>query len=337
MCRTIDVDVFVTAHRREWDRLEELTRRARTLTGPEVDELVDLYQRAATHLSAVRTSAPDPVLVARLSTLVARARSVVTASGAPAYLEVALFFTRRFPAAVYRARWWWLTTGAAFVVVAFALAWWVYANPDVQSSIATPDEVRQLVDQDFASYYSSHPAAAFAFQVWTNNAWLTALVIASGGLLGLPIPWLLATNAANVGVIAGLMGAHGRLGEFFGLILPHGLLELTAVFVGAGVGLRLGWTIVAPGERPRGAAVAQEGRAAVGVAMGLVAVLLVSGVVEAFVTPSGLPTWARIAIGVLVWMAFLAYVFVLGGRAARAGETGDLDASAVGDSRPVAA
>ncbi len=337
MCRTIDVDVFVHAHRREWDRLDELTRRSRTLTGPEVDELVDLYQRAATHLSAVRTAAPDPALVARLSTLVARARSVVTASGAPAYREVALFVTRRFPAAVYRARWWWLSAGAGFLLVAFALAWWVYANADVQASIATPDEVRQLVDQDFASYYSSHPAGAFAFQVWTNNAWLAALAIASGGLLGIPIPYLLFTNAANVGLIAGLMAAHGRLGVFFGLILPHGLLELTAVFVAAGVGLRLGWTIVAPGERPRGAAVAQEGRAAVGVAMGLVGVLLLSGIVEAFVTPSPLPTWARIAVGLAVWAGFLAYVFVLGRAAARAGETGDLERAAVGDDRPVAA
>ena len=41
-------------------------------------------------------------------------------------------------------------------------------------------------------------------------------------------------------------------------------------------------------------------RSAVAVALGLVVVLAVSGVVEAFVTPSALPTWARIGIGVLV-------------------------------------
>jgi len=334
VCRTIDLDVFVTAHRREWDRLDELTRHSRALSGAEVDELVELYQRTATHLSAVRTSAPDPVLLARLSGLVTRARGLLTASGVPAYTEVAQFVLRRFPAAVYRARWWWIGAGAGFVLVAFALAWWVYANPSVQASIATPAEVRQLVDQDFSSYYSSHPAGSFAFQVWTNNAWIAALCIASGALLGIPVPYLLWQNAANVGIIAGLMAAHGRLDLFFGLVLPHGLLELTAVFVAAGVGMRLGWTVVAPGDRPRGAAFASEGRAAVGVALGLVGVLLVSGIVEAFVTPSGLPTWARIGVGLVVWAAFLAYVFGLGRRAALAGETGDLDASDVGDEAP---
>jgi hypothetical protein len=70
------------------------------------------------------------------------------------------------------------------------------------------------------------------------------------------------------------------------------------------------------------------------VAVGLVGVLLVSGVVEAFVTPSGLPTWARIGVGLLVWAGFLLYVFVLGRRAALAGETGDLDAREVGDEAP---
>ena len=53
-------------------------------------------------------------------------------------------------------------------------------------------------------------------------------------------------NALNVGVAGGLMAANGKLGLFFGLILPHGLLELTAVFVAAGRRLRLGWTVSTP-------------------------------------------------------------------------------------------
>lgn len=53
-------------------------------------------------------------------------------------------------------------------------------------------------------------------------------------------------------------------------------------------------------------------------AIGLALVLFVSGVIEGFVTPSGLPTWARIAIGIAAELGFLAYVYILGGRAARA-------------------
>ena len=86
------------------------------------------------------------------------------------------------------------------------------------------------------------------------------------------------------------MMANDRTSLFFGLILPHGLLELTAVFVAAAVGLRLFWSWVEPGPRTRLQAFAAEGRTAVAIAIGLVVVLLVSGVIEGFVTPSGLPT-----------------------------------------------
>jgi len=128
---------------------------------------------------------------------------------------------------------------------------------------------------------------------------------------------------------------HHRGALFFGLILPHGLLELTAVFVAGATGLRLFWAWIDPGPRTRAAAVAQEGRSAMAVALGLVVVLAVSGVIEAFVTPSPLPTWARISIGALAEVGFLAYVFTVGRWAWQRGVTGDVAARDAGDAAPV--
>ncbi|MCK1796994.1 stage II sporulation protein M [Streptomyces sp. XM4193] len=335
----MDLDVFVTTHSAEWERLDRLVRRGRRLTGAEVDELVELYQRAAVHLSQVRSSAPDPVVVARLTTLVARARSAVTSPGRPAWRDAADFFTTGFPAALYRTRRWWLSTALLTVVVAVLVGWWVAAHPEVRSALATPSELHEMTRPggQYETYYSSSPAASFAAQVWTNNAQVAALCLAFGAFLGLPVVAILLLNAANLGVGLGLMAAAGRLDVFLGLVAPHGLLELTAVFVAAGTGLRLGWTVIDPGPRRRTAALAQEGRAAMGMALGLAVVLLVSGVIEGFVTPSDLPTWARLAIGALAEAAFLLYVFALGRRAVRLGNTGDLDAGDLAAARPTAA
>ena len=96
------------------------------------------------------------------------------------------------------------------------------------------------------------------------------------------------------------------------------------MFVAGGAGIRLGWQIISPGPRPRSVALAEEGRSTFTIALGLVVVLLVSGLVEAFVTPSGLPTWARICLGASVWIAFLTYVVVLGRRAEAEGDLGDV-------------
>ncbi len=332
----MDVDAYVAAHRGEWSRLEHLVGRRRSLSGAEVDELVTLYGRASTHLSVVRSASPDPALVSRLSTLVARSRAAVTGTAPSGLRELGRFFTARFPAALYRSAGWWVPTAVAFCLVGVAIGWWVATHPEVQAAVATPEEIRQMVEHEFEDYYSSNPAGSFAARVWTNNAWVAAVCLASGILI-VPVLWILLQNALNVGLAGGLMAANGRLDLFFGLITPHGLLELTAVFVAAGAGLRLGWTAISPGPHTRSVALAREGRAAAGIAMGLVVVLFVSGVIEAFVTPSPLPTWARIGIGVVAEILFLAYVFVLGRRAALAGETGDVGDDAESAVAPYAA
>jgi uncharacterized membrane protein SpoIIM required for sporulation len=83
--------------------------------------------------------------------------------------------------------------------------------------------------------------------------------------------------------------------------------------------------VIDPGRRRRGQALAEEGRAAVGIALGLIGALLVSGLIEGFVTGWVHTTWLRIGIGVVAEAAFLAYVIILGRRAVRQGETGDAD------------
>jgi uncharacterized membrane protein SpoIIM required for sporulation len=320
----VDVDAFVLAHRPTWDRLEFLVKRRRRLSGPEIDEMVDLYQRVSTHLSMVRSASSDSTLVGRLSSLIARARSAVTSAHAPLWSEFVRFWTVAFPVVAYRAWRWWLATAVAFLAVTAVIAVWVGSNPAVQAAAFTPDEVEQLVNHDFANYYSEHPAGSFALGVWVNNSLVAAQCIASAVVLGIPIPRVLFLNAANTGLIAGVMFDKGKGDIFLGLIAPHGLLELTAVFLAAAIGMRLGWTVVSPGNRPRLQVLAEQGRAVVAVTVGLFVVLLVSGLIEALVTPSPLPTFARIGIGVLAEAAFLAYIFHFGRKAASAGESGDL-------------
>jgi uncharacterized membrane protein SpoIIM required for sporulation len=321
----MDVEAFVSVHQPQWDRLAQLTRRQRRLTGAEADELVSLYQRVGTHLSALRASGADPVTVGRLSGLIADARGAVTGVQAPVWRDISRYFLVSFPAALYASRRWWLSIGLLFYLVAAWIAWRVLAHPEVLDSVATPGQIQQLVDQDFANYYSENPAQDFALQVWTNNAMLCAAVLAVGVLL-VPSVFVLWSNAVNLGLSAGVMIGHDKGGVFFGLITPHGLLELTAVFVATAAGLRLGWSWIAPGPRTRMQALAQTGRATVGMAIGLTVVLLVTGLIEALVTPSVLPTWFRVGTGVAVEVGFVVYVWTLGRRAFKAGEYGDVEA-----------
>ena len=328
----MDLDAFTAVHSPEWDRLKELSRRRR-LDGAEADELVRLYQAVATHLSTVRSAAPDPVLVTRLSDLLTRARTRIAGAHEPAWSDVVRFATVSVPAALYRVRWWTLAVTLGFLAVAVVSGVHVATAPGALDAMGTPSEREQYVYEAFASYYD--PGASFAARVWTNNAWITAQCIAFGITGILPV-MVLFQNAVGIGSIGGMMAAYGELDLFLQLIAPHGLLELTAVFVAGGAGLKIFWSMVDPGPRRRAVALAQEGRALITVVVGLVGALALSGLVEGFVTGSNLPWSLKIVIGAMVLGVFWAYVLLLGRRAVRAGETGDLDADRAGEVLPTA-
>ena len=320
----MDVDAFAAAHQADWDRLAVLVRRRRRLSGDEVDELVAKYQRTATHLSVLRSGDHDPALTARLSGLLGRARAAVTGAQTPAWQAIGEFFAVAFPAMAYRARWWWLATAAGSILVAFIAGRWIAASPAVQASLVSHSQVASLVNHQFRDYYSQDTASAFALKVWTNNVWVAAETLILGAFLGIGTIYFLFINALNLGVDGGLMIGHGKAVEFFTLILPHGMLELSAVFLAAAAGLRMGWAVIDPGPRRRVQALAEEGRATVTIALGLIVVLATSGAIEAFVTPSSLPSWARITIGAVAEIGFLAYVILAGRRARRLGLSADI-------------
>jgi uncharacterized membrane protein SpoIIM required for sporulation len=323
----VDLDAFVSEHGAEWNRLRYLLGRPkRTLTPYEVDEMVMLYRRAATHLSVVRSRSGDPTLVAWLSRLVLQARSAVTPSTGFSLAAVARFFQVTFPVTVYRMTPWWLGAGLGFLTTAVVIGTIVVNDPSIALSLLGAERIEQYVTHDFASYYSEHPPQSFASLVWLNNTWVSALCLAGGVLLA-PTLLVLWDNAMGLGLSGGVMVGYGRADVFFGLITVHGLLELTCIFVAAGAGLRMGWSWIAPGRYlTRTQALARAGRQAMVVALGLGVVLLISGLVEAFVTPAPLPLPIRLFIGATMWLGFLAYLIVLGRAGVNRGETGDVAA-----------
>ncbi len=323
----MDLDRFVTANRPTWDRLETLTRHARRLSPAELDELVTLYQRTSTHLSLARSRYREPALTAALTALTARAGSQIYGTRPRTLRSAARFFTHSFPAALWHSRWFVAVSTVLFMLPALAVGGWI-ATSDAALEAAAPEALREAyVSEDFEEYYSADPSAQFAADVTTNNIQVGFLAFAGGVLLCVPTAYVLLLNGAYLGFAGGLFGAAEQLPRFFGLLLPHGLLELTAVFVAGASGLRLGWTLVDPGDRPRSDALVEEGRRAVVIVMGLVVVFSISGLIEGFVTGSPLPTWARLAVGITAEVAFLVYAAVLGRAAAREGLTGALGES----------
>ena len=323
----MDIDRFLAVNQPTWDRLDVLLRKAGRrrlgrLSPSEVDELVTLYQRVSTHLSVARTTYRDPGLVIRLSQLVAAAGAVVYGSRPRTLRSIGRFFTATFPAALWRIR--------AFILISFILTFapaagigiWLAHSPAALDA-AAPSTVRAAyVDEESNHYYTDHPSAEFATKVFTNNVEVAIFAFAAWILLCIPTALILLMNSINLGFAVGLFAAVGKLPLLLGLLAPHGLIELTSVIIAGAAGLRLGWTLIDPGDRRRRDALAEEGRRAVVLVFGTACTLLVAGLIEGFVTGSPLPTALRVGLGVAAEIAFVLYAWVYGRAAAARGLTG---------------
>lgn len=330
----MDIDAYAAAHRDEWDELSRLGAQRR-FSGADADALIERYQSGATHLSALKTATGPSVQADRLSLALSRARLRFTGAGNNVLSQVPTFFGSHLPAALYRIRWLSLAVAGGTALIAVLFAWWALQTPGVLATFGTPEFRRQFAEEDFVAYYSEHAPSSFTGLVWTNNAWIAVQCIAFG-ILGVFVPYLLVSNAQNLGLSAAIMADNGRLDMFFLYIAPHGQLELYAIFVAGAAGLKIFWSWIAPGARHRATALASEGRALMSAAVGMTLALLLSGVIEGYVTRLDWPWPIKIGIGTLALLAFLAYQWVVGRRAHLVGQTGDLGEFEAGARRLVA-
>jgi uncharacterized membrane protein SpoIIM required for sporulation len=331
----MDLDAYSAAHRAEWDRLALLASK-RKLTGRESDELIELYQSTSAHLAEIKATVGETIQGDHMSLALAKARIRFTGTPANPLRTVTLFFVNQLPAALYRVRWLSLAITVVFFLIATLYGLWVYYAPGVLDMVGTEASRREYAETLFVEYYSESSTGGFASQVWTNNAWITAQMVMFG-ITGVFVPYNIWINASNLGIAGAIMAEFDRTDVFFLYLAPHGQLELYSIFVAGAAGLMIFWSWVAPGARTRRQALAEDGRAFFTIVIGLALSLLLSGLIEGFVTGRDWWPWpVKIGLGTLALVLFLLYQWVVGRRAARAGETGDVEEFDAGATQIVA-
>jgi uncharacterized membrane protein SpoIIM required for sporulation len=92
-------------------------------------------------------------------------------------------------------------------------------------------------------------------------------------------------------------------------VLPHGFLEIMAICIAGGAGLRIGWSLIDPGDRPRSVALQEEATDAVLVVIGVIPAFAIAALIEGFVTGrTGFPL-LEVGLGAVVALAYLAFLF----------------------------
>jgi uncharacterized membrane protein SpoIIM required for sporulation len=309
----MDIDSFIQHYRLEWERLEQACAKGSSglakRSGPEIDDLVRLYLRASAHLAEVRTRYKDPRLEAYLNRVVGVAHSALYGSKARSWRQVLRLFGPRYREAARRTLPFVLVAVALFVVVTGVVDVWVAGSREAQAGLLPP------LARDAVQRAGGHrpelgvaPATLSSF-IFLNNVKVALLAFVTGLALCVGSLYFVAENGVLLGSLAGAYQTAGKAGIFWPLILPHGLLEVTAICISAGAGLRMGWSLIDPGDRTRGQSLVAEARDAIFVMVGVVPAFGVAALIEGFITPSGINPVFSIPLGVVVAAVYVLLVF----------------------------
>lgn len=276
-------------------------RRPEKLGAARVLRMGELYRSAAGDLAHARRGLKGEPVVARLESLVGRARSAVYDTEARRE-SIASFFATGY--------WQRVRTSTGPLLLAAALLFgpgllaFVWAGHDPGAALGVvPEAFRGIEDGSRtagSAGLSSGESSAFASQVMTNNIRVTFLAFAGGLTFGVGTVATLILNGVLLGAVAGLATGAGRGEAFVTLVVAHGVLELSCIVVAGAAGLRVGRALVTPGRARRTTAVVREARNAIELVVGTAPWLVLAGLVEGFVTPGGYGLGFNAALGVLI-------------------------------------
>jgi uncharacterized membrane protein SpoIIM required for sporulation len=313
------VTEFIERRKPAWDQLAVILARAgndaggvRRLSRDDLRSLGPLYRRACYDLAYARLRGADQRLVDHLNDLVKRGHGVLYAERGPGASSLWHFLRVGFPRLLRARKAYVLAALALFLLGAGVAAGIVAYNPAnlravVPAQFADNDDYYAQREKDPTFEAPDEAKPAFAAGLMTNNIRVAILAFALGSLAGFPTLLLLFYNGMPLGGLAMQQHQHGRDLLFWSLILPHGIVEITAILIAGGAGMLIGRSLVAPGELSRRDAVRIAGGEAVRLLFGTVPLFIAAGFIESFITPTALPKEIKLGFAALTAVGLIAY------------------------------
>ncbi|MCL2766316.1 MAG: stage II sporulation protein M, partial [Peptococcaceae bacterium] len=233
-------------YRADWDELDRLLR-LKKLSKEELLSLDELYRSALTHFSLVSTHYPNGEAYTRLRPLVARAHNQIYSAKEFWSFSLSRVLFQDIPRVLKKRL---VFIGLAFLllygsaVAAFILC---SVKPDI-ASLMVPPEYMEIDYGEFDQRDWNRTVTSSL--IMTNNIKVMINTFALG-VTGIGTVYILLVNGMLLGAVFSLAAGQQALINLVAWIMPHGILELTAIGYGSAAGLLLVYTLVFPGPYRR--------------------------------------------------------------------------------------
>ena len=278
-----------------------------------LEVLASDYRAVVSDLASARAQGASDNLVAYLNELSGRAHGVLYSGRGARVGGLGAFLLRDYPR-VFRETFRFTLVAVVIFFVSWGLAaYLVTTNPDVGSRLMPEKITKKDVSGDISI---PDPAGMSSF-IMTNNIKVGILSFAGGITAGALTAFEMAQNGAVLGAVATIVSPVMGPARFWSYILPHGIIELVAIFICGGAGFMIGSSIIAPGNLRRGDAVRLASGKALQLFAGSLPFFVIAAIIEGFLTPSAIPPWSKLSFAGVTVVPLVMYLGFAGEQESR--------------------
>lgn len=322
------VVVLLNKRRQNWHELEkycnQLDSQGRRSLGPAtVVRFASLYRSVCGDLALAESYQLPATTVAYLHQLVGRAHNHLYRSRNFLFYDWLVELLVRVPQRLFHDNALRLAT-LLFWGFFFATMFLAYAEPEFAEKLVGRESLEmyeRMYDEPLTGRALDQGGFMAGFYV-RNNAGIGLQCFAGGLLLGIGGIFITVSNAVGLGVVFGHMATTPQKENFFQFVTAHGPFELTAIVLSAAAGMRLGFAIIdtrGPIENgestqriSRRDSLVRAGYQALPMALMAVVLFCLAAIIEAFISPSSAPYWAKATVAAGSAAALMFYFVVLG-------------------------
>ncbi|UCC94421.1 MAG: stage II sporulation protein M [Candidatus Omnitrophota bacterium] len=311
----IESSQFIDRKRQRWQALSHLLNKIqlkgfRNLAPGELKSLGELYREVSADLAFSKTHLGDEKLLHYLNDLVAKAHGYIYQTKPARLKALWQFYYYQFPPLFRQTSNFTLIAFGIFMFGAL-LGFFTALNEENFPILLIPPSIMESIEQEKMWTQDITSVAPLASStIMTNNISVTFTAFALGITLGIGTFYILAFNGLRLGVIAYLITIHDMSLDFWSFVLPHGVIELTCIFISGGAGLILGSGLLLPSQLRRKDALTIKAKIAVKLVLGCIPPLIIAGIIEGFISPADfLPAWLKLLFALLAGFLFYLYLF----------------------------
>lgn len=307
---------FERRHSTFWDTMESSLQRGSTLEPERLSNFPKDYRRLCQHLAMAKSRRYAAGLITRLNGLVQQGYEALYGQTLNNKTTIIEFLIYGFPASLRaNARFLWIAA-IVFVLPYVAIMIACMVNDQMIYSVIDAGSVRMaesMYDPGLGKLgrerQSDSDIQMFGFYIY-NNIGIAFKSFATGIFLGVGSLFVLAFNGLYIGAISGHLTALGYTETFYPFVIGHGSFELTAIVFSGAAGLKLGFSILAPGAHTRTRALQNAAKDAIKIMYGVFVMLLIAAFIEAFWSSSStLPNAVKYSVGACLWVFVYYYCF----------------------------